>query len=88
VKPTPSELTDRYQVRSSASYDHVSQGDGLTEVRFLDFETGETRFMTELPGDSIGSWFLSPSVSPDGRSIVYGQIDHLSADLMLVENFR
>jgi len=28
------------------------------------------------------------AVSPDGREIVWAQIDARSADLMLVENFR
>jgi hypothetical protein len=28
------------------------------------------------------------AASPDGRTLVYSQIDHVGLDLMLVENFR
>ena len=52
-------------------------------VRFLDFNTRARRTVATLekPYDDLG-------VSPDGLTILYGQIDSYGSDLMLVENFR
>jgi eukaryotic-like serine/threonine-protein kinase len=53
-------------------------------IQFFDFATGKTRqiAVTDKPMYPIFS------VSPDGRWILYAQVDQLSSDLMLVENFR
>ncbi|MBI3282013.1 MAG: hypothetical protein HYZ57_19490, partial [Acidobacteria bacterium] len=46
--------------------------------------TGKVRKLHET--DKITLWGFS--ISPDGRSILYVQLDEWSSDLMLVENFR
>ena len=52
-------------------------------LQFLRFATGAVEPIHDferLPGHF--------SVAPDGRSILFGQLEPLEADLMLVENFR
>jgi Tol biopolymer transport system component len=54
-------------------------------LRFYDFATGASRTVYRLPRRPFGGL----TVSPDGRRILFTQIDQdLSSDLMLVENFR
>ena len=55
-------------------------------LKFFDFGTRQTRVIAELPGIPIIG--APPAVSPDGRTLLYTQIDVNDADLMLVENFR
>jgi Tol biopolymer transport system component len=52
-------------------------------IRFYAFATGKVALIAELgkPG-----WSLA--VSPDGRSLLYGQFDQRGADILLVEDFR
>jgi predicted transcriptional regulator len=53
-------------------------------LTFLDSSTGRSRVVTVI--DKPPRWFLS--VFPDGKRILYSQLDQVSADLYLVENFR
>jgi hypothetical protein len=53
-------------------------------LQFFNFATKRIRSITTIDGPV--SEYLS--VSPDGRSILYSQVDHEGSDLMLVENFR
>jgi Tol biopolymer transport system component len=58
--------------------------DRTSSVRFLDFATGATRQIVriEKPVD------LGLAVSPDGRRLLFAQLDYAGRDLMLVEGFR
>ena len=58
-----------------------------TSLNFLDLLTGRISTIATLdkPLSCCGQ---SLAVSPDGRSILYGQQDSVSTDIMLVENFR
>jgi Tol biopolymer transport system component len=58
--------------------------DRKSSIQFLSFVTGEMKTVAPL---SISS-DEGLSVSPDGRSILFTQIDEAGSDLMLVENFR
>ena len=55
-------------------------------IRLLDPAGGRVQLVYRLP-TNIGS-FNGLSVSPDGQSILYTQIDDYSSDLMLIEGFR
>jgi len=56
----------------------------MNSIRFLNFATGtETEVLKiEKPLD------LGLAVSPDGRNLLFTEIDYLGQDLMLVENFQ
>jgi hypothetical protein len=58
--------------------------EGRSEIRLYRFATGEKIKM--LTVDRNVSYRIA--VSPDGRTILYGQYDQAGSDLMLVENFR
>jgi Tol biopolymer transport system component/DNA-binding winged helix-turn-helix (wHTH) protein len=54
-------------------------------LKFLNFKDG--RITPVMPLDK--PWALSPArLTPDGRYLLYNQIDNAGSDLMMVENFR
>ncbi len=57
--------------------------DGTSVLKLYSFATGATT--TILP---IGLPEYGLDVSPDGRYLVYDQLDDPASDLMLVENFH
>lgn len=56
---------------------------GRFAIQFFEFASRQTRpvVVSERPVGGV-------TVSPDGRSILYNQVDQQGSDLMLVENFR
>ena len=56
----------------------------MGEIQFLPFSSGVIRTVFAIPKPI----FVGFSVAPNGRSILYTQIDQQGTDLMLVENFR
>ena len=59
---------------------------GHSDLTIYEFATGKTRkILTIGPPARIG---MGLGVSPDGRTILYTQVDEGGSDLMLVENFR
>ena len=57
--------------------------DGFT-LQFLRFATGTVEPIHDFERQPAGHF----SVAPDGRSILFAQLEPMEADLMLVENFR
>ena len=57
---------------------------GRYSIQFFNFATKRIRSITTI--ERPVGYYLS--VSPDGRWILYSQIDQMGSDLMLVENFR
>ncbi len=53
-------------------------------LQFLLFATGAVEPIHDIDRQLVGTM----SVAPDGRSILFGQVEPMEADLMLVENFR
>jgi hypothetical protein len=54
---------------------------------FFDLNTRSVRTIHVLDGPPPG-WMGGIPVSPDGRWLLFAQIDELSSDLMMVENWR
>jgi Tol biopolymer transport system component/DNA-binding winged helix-turn-helix (wHTH) protein len=55
-------------------------------IKFFRFASDQVELVTEFPqGTAFSHGF---AVSPDGRSILWVQIDQAESDIMLVENFR
>jgi Tol biopolymer transport system component len=53
-------------------------------IQFLSFGTGKVKTVAPMSGPSSEGL----SASPDGRSLLFTQLDETGSDLMLVENFR
>ena len=65
----------------------LAGADGKTEVKYFDLRTKETRKITVMDKFPAG-WMGGLPVSPDGRWLLFAQMDDLSSDLMLVENYH
>jgi hypothetical protein len=57
---------------------------GQNALCFYEFATGRTKTITTI--SHTIDWLIS--ASPDGKSVLYSQVDVAGRDLMLVENFR
>ena len=62
----------------------ISHEAETSTLHFFRFATGETREIARIRTRTT----MGLSVSPDGRSLIYSQVDQVGSDLMLVENFR
>jgi dipeptidyl aminopeptidase/acylaminoacyl peptidase len=62
----------------------VPEANGYTHLNLKEFETGNIRKIRTIERQV----FLPMTVSADGRTILYSQLDEVGSDLMLVENFR
>jgi hypothetical protein len=75
----------------TANWDIVPGGvyffpmDDILTLNYFDFSTRKVRPIFKIGG---GGAFFGLSVSPDGRSILYSQLDDYRSDIMLVENFH
>ena len=78
-------LKGGYEVVDDGIYfvPELTPGAGAS-IQFLRFATGAVEHVLNFKGYASGGL----SVSPDGRSILYRQVDQSEADIMLVENFQ
>jgi hypothetical protein len=58
--------------------------DGKYAIQLLSFASGEVKTVAPISSPP----FHGLTVSPDGRNLLYTQVDEDSSDLMLVENFK
>ena len=74
-----------------ANWDIVPDGvyffpmDDILTLSYFNFSTRRVRPVFKISGG--GAW-LGLSVSPDGRHILYPELDDYRSDIMLVENFH
>jgi Tol biopolymer transport system component len=67
-------------------YEQSPDMSGVWALKFFDFPLKGTRTVARLPGlPLIGQ---RPAVSPDGRTLLYTQLDLNDSDIMLVDNFN
>jgi len=72
-----------YVVREDGIYYFTDVGGRTSSLRFLDLATGRSRELAVV--DHAGAGL---TVSPDGKTVLYGVRKPPNADLMLIENFR
>ena len=67
-------------------YFRPPDGKGIYALFLYEFTSGKTRKIleTERPLTDVGY----VAISPDGRTILYSQLDEYGSNLMLVENFK
>jgi len=67
--------------------DSVFEGRTLSSILFFDFKTRTSTKIAEVRGDILIS---TPglAISPDGRFLLYPQIDESAGDLILLNNFK
>ena len=56
-------------------------------IEFFNFATRQVKRVAEIEKE-VQMWSQGFAASPDGRWILYRQIDEREGDIMLVENFR
>jgi Tol biopolymer transport system component/DNA-binding winged helix-turn-helix (wHTH) protein len=87
---TPQEIPLMPKMSDQAKWAAVAEGIYFSpqadprSVRFFDYATKHTRELFRVDKDL----YAGISVSPDGRYVLYSQIDESNADIMLVEHFR
>jgi Tol biopolymer transport system component/DNA-binding winged helix-turn-helix (wHTH) protein len=93
LKPTGTEspVNDMPTLSFLANWEIVPGGvyffpmEDLLTLNYFDFSTRKMRSIFKIHG---GGSFLGGSVSPDGRYILYPELDDYQSDIMLAENFR
>jgi eukaryotic-like serine/threonine-protein kinase len=84
VRLTGSIYRYNFAVTADGLYFMPAETRAMNSIRFLNFATGaETEILKiEKPVE------LGLAISPDGRSLLFTQVDYVGQDLMLVENFQ
>jgi dipeptidyl aminopeptidase/acylaminoacyl peptidase len=62
----------------------LTKSNAELSIQFFSFATKKTETIAKVERPDLGSL----TVSPDGKSILYAQLDQVGGDLMLVENYH
>lgn len=65
-------------------YFAIAEGPAKPLIEFYNFATNKVTHVAVLPKP----FSYSLSMSPDGRWLLYTQVDQSGSDIMLMENFR
>ena len=82
---------DAWNPFGSAIYFLASPDNEKLEIDFFDLNTKAVRTifaMNKFPPDQWGGWNGGLPISPDGRWMLFAQMDEFSSDLMMVENWQ
>jgi hypothetical protein len=87
---TPRQVPEMPKISQQDLWALVSNGiyfspqDIPRSICFYDFATRQTREIFRVEKDLVEGM----SISPDGRYMLFSQVDESNADIMLVSNFR
>jgi Tol biopolymer transport system component len=81
----PPEWGGEWTVGSSGIY--FVQGEPPAGIGFLDSSTGRIRRVAAIPGKPQ-AYGTRLGLSPDERALLYSQVDGITGDIMLIENFH
>ena len=82
---------DAWNPFGSGIYFLASPDNEKLEIDFFDLNTKAVRTifaMNKFPPDQWGGWNGGLPISPDGRWMLFAQMDEFSSDLMMVENWQ
>ena len=80
----------------AAAHDWIPTGNGIyfidgslpqPAIQFYDFASRRVRRIAAIPGTPV-QWGGGLAVSSDERTFFFSQVDEITSDIMLVENFR
>ena len=80
----PSVVSDAFSLVKEGIYFIPGPPFTKSSIQFLSFVTGKVKTVAPMSAPA----FSGLSVSPDGRTLLFSQLDNVVSDLMLVENFR
>jgi serine/threonine protein kinase/dipeptidyl aminopeptidase/acylaminoacyl peptidase len=63
---------------------YINRKEGNSVIEFFNFST---RRKEKIAGVEIRGWAF-PTISPDGKYLLYSHVDHSDSDIILIENFQ
>jgi Tol biopolymer transport system component/DNA-binding winged helix-turn-helix (wHTH) protein len=86
LAPLPSQFADAWALSPTGIY-FINPAPPRAGIDFFEFASARILRVVDLPGRPA-PWGGPLAISPDGRRLLYPQVDGIASDIMLVENFR
>jgi Tol biopolymer transport system component len=86
IPPRPVEFNDSWALSAAGIY-FINPDPPRPGIDFFEFGSARIVRIVDLPGRPV-RWGGALALSPDGKRLVYSQLDGIASDIMLVENFR